>query len=371
MAKAKKKATTKKLLDPELSASEKFAAIRKSVEKEYGAGTALKASEVKLKKKFLVPVSPSLDIGLCGGVPSGVWIMMSGPEKSGKSTLALQIVKNAQELFGCQTLFLNVESRFKKQSTTSIKGIDLDKVLVVETTADKIMYAEDYLEVAEDVITNTYGSIIIFDSLSRLYTRAAGDSEVGGTKRPTAQKLMSDFVSRMGGMVAARNHIVICIAQIYANTSGYGAGNVISVPNCIRFQSDIIMHIKRTEAWKAKYAGEEETQIGNILDWDIVQNAIGQPPYGLVQSYLKFGVGAGVTEELFNLAVDCMIIEKSGTWFKFATGDQVQGEAKACQYLEEHPEYFAEVTAQVREYTYDPVIMADFMTVDETIEQVA
>lgn len=370
MAKAKKKATTKKLLDPALSAKDKFAAIRKTVEKQYGAGTALKASEVKHKKKFLVPVSPALDIGLCGGVPSGVWIMMSGPEKSGKSTLALQIVKNAQELFGCETLFLNVESRFKKQSTTSIEGIDLDKVLVVETTADKIMYAEDYLEVAEDVITNTYGSIIIFDSLSRLYTRAGGDSDVSGTKRPTAPKLMSDFVSRMGGMVAARNHIVICIAQIYSNISGYGANNIVSVPNCIKFQSDIIMHIKNTEAWKGKEPGEEETQIGNVLDWDIFQNAIGQPPFGLVQSYLKFGVGAGTTEELFNLAVDCMIIEKSGSWFTL-NGQRIQGEPKSCKYLEDNPEYFAEVTAQVREYTYDEAVMSDFMTVDETVEQVA
>jgi recombination protein RecA len=367
---AKKAAKAKKLLDPELSAKEKFAAVRKSVEKEYGAGTALKASEVKTKKKFLVPVSPALDIGLCGGVPSGSWIMMSGPEKSGKSTLALQIVKNAQKLFGCETLFLNVESRFKKQSTTSIEGIDLDKVLVVETTADKIMYAEDYLEVAEEIITNTYGSIIIFDSLSRMYTRAGGDSEVSGTKRPTAQKLMSDFVSRMGGMVAARNHIVICIAQIYANTSGYGAHTVISVPNCIRFQSDIIMHIKRTEPWKAG-SGTNETQIGNILDWNIVQNAIGQPPFGLVQSYLKFGVGAGTTEELFNLAVDCMIIEKAGSWFNFSDGSKAQGEAKACQYLEENPEFFGEIRKQVIEHTQDAEVLEDFMTVDETIEQVA
>lgn len=371
MAKAKEeKKKKKRVYDADSSASDKFAQLRKFVERDYGEGTAIQASEVKRKKKFLVPVSPSLDIGLCGGIPSGSWVMMSGPEKSGKSTLSLQIVKNAQELFGCETLFLNVESRFKQQSTTSIEGIDLNKVLVVETTADRIMYAEDYLEVAEDIITNTYGSIIIFDSLSRLYTRAAGDKEVSGARRPTAQKLMSDFVSRMGGMVAARNHIVICIAQQYSNTSGFGPGTVVSVPNCIKFQSDVIMYIKKTEAWKAKVNGED-TQIGNVLDWHIVQNAIGQPPFGLVQSYLKFGHGAGTTEELFNLAVDCMIITKSGSWFKFSNGEQRQGEDKACTYLEENPEFFAEITEQVREYTQDNERMEDFMSVDETKEQIA
>lgn len=360
MAKEKIKKTPTEDLTP----AEKFAVIRNSIEKKYGEGTALKASEVRNKKKFLVPVSPSLDIGLCGGVPSGSWVLISGPEKAGKSCLALQIAKNAQDLFNCNTLFLNIESRFKRQSTTSIEGLDLDKILVIETTADKLMYGEDFLEIAEDVIKTTYNTVFIFDSLSRMYTRAGGDKEVSGTKRPTAPKLISDFCSRMGGLIAARNHIVICIAQTYANISGYGAATSISVPSAVKYQADIIMNIKKANEWKAKVDGEE-TQIGNIIDWDIQQNAIGQPPYGLVQSYLRFGYGAGKTEELFNLAVECLLVEKSGTWYTFSNGEKRQGEENSCQYLRDNPEVFRELQDQVKLYTQDTEVLKDFMTPEE------
>ena len=348
-------------------AANRFEEIRESIQKTYGAGTALKASEVKNKKKFLVPVGPALDIGLCGGVPSGSWVLISGPEKAGKSCIALQIAKNAERLFGCNTLFLNIESRFKRQSTTSIEGLNLDKILVIETTADKLMYGEDFLAIAEDVIKTTYNTVIIFDSLSRMYTKAGGDKEVSGTKRPTAPKLISDFCSRMGGLIAARNHIVICIAQTYANISGFGAPTSISVPSAVKYQADIIMSIKKANAWTAKIDGEEQ-QVGNIIDWNIVQNAIGQPPYGLTQSYLRFGYGVGRAEELFNLGIECGFIDKKGAWFEFANGEKFQGEANAVIYLNENPDRMKSLEDTVKLYTQNPETLKDFVTSEQIFE---
>jgi recombination protein RecA len=359
-----------KTVDENLKPEDRFDAIRKSIEKKYGEGTALCASEVKLKKKFLVPVSPALDIGLCGGIPSGSWVLISGPEKAGKSTLALQIAKNAEELYGCETLFLNVESRFKRQSTTSVEGINLNKILVVETTADKLLYGEDYLSIAEDVIKTTKNSVIIFDSLSRMYTAAAGDKEVSGQRRPSAPKLISDFVSRMGGMVAARNHIIICIAQEYANVGvNNGPSKTVAVPNCVKYQSDVIMNIKWAQAWKKNIGKDSEEQIGNIINWDIVHNAIGQPPFGLIQSYLRFGVGVGRIEELFNIAVECELIQKNISWFEFGDGTKVQGEDKACQHLIDNPQLLEELNETIKDFTQDKEILATFLTPGQLREE--
>ena len=205
--------------------------LKKKIEKNFGENTAIEAESVKYKKPRLIPVGPYLDIGLNGGVPAGSWMLISGPAKAGKTSLAMQIVKNAQQLYGAQTIVLNAEGRFKGQTIRSIDGIDLSKMLIVESTEERLLSAEDFLTVAEDAIKEINNPIIVIDSVSRLYTAAAQDKDVSGTKRPTTPKLVSDFVSRMSGIVPSRGAIVICIAQSYANISGYGKAILRSAPN--------------------------------------------------------------------------------------------------------------------------------------------
>jgi recombination protein RecA len=260
--------------------NEELLALKKGIEKQFGSDTAIPAIDVTKKDRYLVPVSPALDIGLCGGVPSGSWVLLSGPEKAGKTTLALEIAKNAQKLFGFPTVLMNIEGRFKGQTTRAVEGLDLENTLVIESSEDKILTGEDFMTIAENILYEVPRCVLILDSVSRINTKASMDKEVSGTKRPTAPKLISDFVSRMSGVVPVQNSIVISIAQTYANISGYGSPISISVPSAVKYQADIILKIKKINEWKKKDEEKKERQIGHILDWEIVHNAIGPPPAG-------------------------------------------------------------------------------------------
>lgn len=333
---------------------------QKIIEKKFGAGAAISASEVCNKEKWLVPVSPSLDIGLLGGIPSGSWVMISGKEKLGKTALALQIARNAQKAYGSKIIYINAEGRFKEQNTRAIDGLNLDGMMVIETSIDTVMYGEEMLEAAEEAIKNFYGCVIIIDSINRLYPGDQAVKDVSGSKRSGTPKLLSDFCSRMGGIVPARNAIVICIAQVYDNVTGYGAGKIVGGGNSVKFQGDVIMHGKKVTPWE-EVEGEKKTLIGNHIEWDIIQNAIGQPPSELVSNYLRYGYGADETKEIISLALDFGLIAKKGSWFMIEE-EKFQGEKKIYEFLKEHPDVEKTLLEQIKGYALDPNLTKNYTT---------
>jgi len=320
--------------------------LKKKIEKKYGEGTAIEAWKIREKPRFLVPVSPSLDIGLAGGIPTGSWVLISGPPKIGKSVTSMQIAKNAQQTYGAKVFLLNIEGRFKGQSIGAVEGIDLDNFLVIETTQDAILTGEAYLSIAEEILKTEEKVVLIMDSISRLCTEKSMDDEVSGTKRPTTQKLMSDFCSRMSGVVPAKNAIIISIAQVYTNTSGYGAGYIISGGNSIRFQADVGLHAKKETDWTDKIDGEDKL-VGKIVEWDIWSNSIGAPATGLTTSYVRFGKGLDRIRELVSLGVDFGLIEKKASWYQYAD-KKIQGERAVAELLIEDPSLADELEKQIR-----------------------
>lgn len=333
---------------------------QKIVEKKFGAGSAISASEVCNKEKWLVPVSPSLDIGLLGGVPSGSWVMISGKEKLGKTALALQIARNAQKLYGSKIIYINAEGRFKEQNTRTIEGLDLNGMMVIETSIDTVMYGEELLEAAEEAIKNFYGCIVIIDSINRLYPGKQAVEDVSGSKRSGTPKLLSDFCSRMGGIVPARNAIVICIAQVYDNVTGYGAGKIVGGGNSVKFQGDVIMHGKKVTPWEETEEGKT-ILVGNHIEWDIIQNAIGQPPAGLISNYLKYGYGADETKEIIGLGIDFGLIAKKGAWYMIGE-EKFQGEKKMYEFLKENPHVQNEMHEQIKSFALDPALTKNYKT---------
>lgn len=346
--------------------SDSLKSFKKLIEKNYGEGCAISAADVAGKKKWLIPVSPALDIGLLGGIPSGSWILISGKEKLGKTYLAMQIARNAQKQFNSPVVYINAEGRFKGQNTRAIHDLDLDNFIVVETSKDKVMYGEDFLGAAEEAVKSLYGCVIIIDSINRLYPNSLGDKEVSGSKRPGAPKMLSDFVSRMSGLVPARNCTIICIAQIYDNVTGYGAGKIVGGGNAVKFQGDVIIHGKSYKPWEEKTGtgtDAETFRIGNEIQWDVFQNAIGAPPSNLINGFLRFGYGADETKEILNLAIDLGFVEKKGSWFTL-DGFRVQGEKGLYDYLKENQDKCDTLHQQIREMCLDPVLINTFGEAD-------
>lgn len=328
------------------------------IKKDLGNSFIL-ASEIKQKRKNIIPVSPCLDIGLCGGIPMGSWVRISGPPKKGKSVLALQICKNAYDLYQCPIFYLNIEGRFKGQSIRSVEGLDLDKIVVIESSEDKILDGEDYLNLAEEIIMNVPNAIIVMDSVSRLYPKKAREEDTSSDKRSTIPKLLSDFCSRMSGVVPVKNCVVIAIAQQYANSAPKGPNapsKVTGGGNSIYFQGDVLMDIKYTEDVKERVDGEERV-VGHAVHWDIEQNAIGAPPTGLVTSYTRFGVGIDKYREIASLGVDFGLIEKAGAWYNIED-KKFQGEANLIKFLSENKELADSINKNIREMSLDMDILS-------------
>ena len=332
---------------------EKIEAYKANILSKLGRGSLISATEVRAKPRWLVPVGPALDIDLNGGIPSGSWAVISGITKAGKTTTALQIAKNAQEMYGCPIVFVNVEGRFKGQAIGSVVGLDPDNIMVIESTEEKILSGEEFLWAVEEAIRNIPGCVVIIDSISRLYAKTAMDDEVSGNKRSTTPKLMSDFCDRLCTLVPVTNSIVLCIAQVYANSAPQGQNakkSVVGGGNAVKYQSDILMNVQYAPDWKEGPAKDPKV-VGKELNWDVTNSAIGQPPDGKTLSYIRFGHGIDEIKETLVLGMELGFIEGS-TWLTY-NGVQKQGQTKMYDHLKENPEELAKLKKEIRDVSID------------------
>lgn len=331
-----------------------------SVIKKLGKTNIITANEVVQKPRWLIPVSPALDIGLCGGIPSGSWAVLSGPSKSGKTTLALQIARNAQQLYGVPIVFANVEGRFKGQSIRSVEGLDPNNIHVIESSEDMVLSGEDYLWAVEEAIKTMPGCVVIVDSISRLYTKACLSEDVSANKRSSTPKLLADFCDRLCNIVPVTNSVVLCIAQIYANNAARPGQKttVVGGGNAVKYQADILMNIDYAKPWKEKVGGDD-VPVGSEIYWSILSNAIGAPPEGQVTSFLRFGKGFDRVKELTNLATDLGVISQKGAWCYY--GDEsFNGKQKLTEHLEENPEVCDQIEAQIKSMTINQDLVKDY-----------
>jgi len=331
--------------------------IKDDVNKKFGDGIVVSGNSVVDREQIVIPVSPSLDIVLGGGIPEGSFIVFTGQPKCGKTTTSLDFAATAQKpeyahgsfAKGRQVYYLNIEGRLKKRDIQGIPNLDLDRFNIIGSQTGKILHAEEYLQIAERIINEEPGSIVIIDSYSALCTEAEITSGMDKMQRADGAKLLAKFCRKVANVIPVNQNIVIGITHLMGNP---GYGNVEwkeKSGQAIAYQTDIKI---RAEYFKAWSIGKEDdkNQIGQEVVWKVLCSALG-PPGGSISSFIRYGTGIDKNAELFKLAVDLGLISKGGAWYTYSSIEdkpKFQGMEKAIDYLSGNPELYDSLWQEVK-----------------------
>lgn len=323
--------------------------------KKYGSECCVSADFILEQEKKIISVSPVLDIALSGGIPEGIIVLCSGKSKCGKSTTALQFAANCQKLQK-KVFYLDVEGRISKKNLLGIHGLNSKDITIIRSTQDRILSAQDYLTIAEDIIINAPGCLIIIDSTSALCDSSERTEEITASTRNKGPKLLASFCRRIGNVVPVNNTIVWIIQHMIANTSGFGAPFMEDGGNKIVYQADVKIRSKGFSDWK-----EGDSLIGQSVKWEVEFSALGAPG-AKVDSYIRYGYGIDDAWEISNLGMDLGLIEKpeKSSWFRPIFLEKynievikLQGQNKLSSYLQDNPEYLRLLYNDIKEMLSD------------------
>ena len=248
---------------------------------------------------------------------------------------------------GRQVFFLSIEGRIKPRDLQGIPGLDLDRFTVIESEAgQRPLYGADFLTIAESLIYEYPGSVIIVDSFSALSTEAEMTAGMDEMQRADGPKLISKFCRKTANLVPINKNILIGITHLMGNPSGKGKAFKEKSGQSLAYQADVKLWANYFKAWD-----DGGTQIGQEIEWQVVKSAIG-PPGQKVMSYLRYGKGIDENYELAQLGVDVGLIDKAGAWYTLSflpEPKKVQGAMKVRHFLEENPD----VAAKLRKDIYE------------------
>lgn len=295
----------------------------KDILKKFGKGVLSGGNSILEEQVQIIPLSPALDVLLAGGVPEGSWVNFSSKSGVGKTTTALHLAATCQkpEYGEREVFYLDIEGRLKKKNLNGIKGLNMDKFHAIRSTEEKVLSAQDFLTIGENILKNTKRSVLIVDSYSMLCHENELIGGIGtSTRGSSGYQLLAGFTRQMCQVVPVRKHIVIGIAQMMANVSGYGAASVEKGGNSIMYQADIWLRAKGMEPWE----NTTGKPIGQIVKWQAVKTALhGAIAGNEAESYIRFGIGIDTIRELIQFACDIALIEKNGAWY-------------TCSYMKNH-----------------------------------
>jgi len=314
--------------------------------KDYG-NIFMKASDVKEKKIRSIPIGPVLNLALGKnedgqyGIPEAGMMLISGPEKSGKTTLALALIKSGMDLYNKNIFIFDCEGRFYNMHLNSVTGLDLDKITVIKSTKEKILAAHEMLEIAKHIIKTVDNSIILIDSTSSLVCESELTGEIKSSGRNETPKLLASFCRSIGQILPVQNTLCILIQHLITNTSGWGSPFMEDGGVSVKFQCSCKVRAKTFRKWV-----NNDVQIGQEVDWQIV-HAPHQGPTDKVTSYIRYGKGIDDTMEILKLGIDLGIVSKGGSWLEFE-GEKIQGEQKMYDFLEENPQVKEKIYSEIK-----------------------
>ncbi len=308
------------------------------IEKKYGKGSVMKLGQnVSMNVESISTGSLSLDIALgIGGLPRGRVVEIYGPESSGKTTVALHVVAEAQKAGG-EAAFIDVEHALDPVYAGAL-GVNIDNLLVSQPDT-----GEDALEITEALVRSGAIDVIVIDSVAAMVTRAEIEGEMGDAHVGMQARLMSQALRKLTSVISKSNCIAIFINQLREKI-GVMYGNPETTPGgrALKFYSSVRLDIRRIEA--IKNGGEI---IGNRTRAKVVKNKVA-PPFKEGEFDIMYGKGISKTGEILDLAVKLDIIQKSGAWFNYGETRLGQGRDNVRKYLEETPAFAAEVEKLVR-----------------------
>jgi len=331
--------------------------IKDSISKDFGADIILSASTVVDNEALVIPVSPSIDMILGGGIPEGSFVVLTGQPKCGKTTTSLAFSATAQQAKyahgsfkeGRRVYYLNIEGRLKKRDLEGIPGLDLNRFDVIGSQTGKILHAEEYLQIAERIINEEPGSVIIIDSYSALCTEAEITSDMDKMQRADGAKLLAKFCRKVANVIPVNKNIVIGITHLMGNPTGYGAEFKEKSGQAIAYQTDIKLRAKSFKPW---ILSSDNTQIGQEVEWQTICSALG-PPGGTITSYLRYGQGIDKHMEIITIATDIGLINKAGAWYTLTflpeEKTKFQGTEKIRQFLIDNPKAYDALYSQIKD----------------------
>ena len=312
------------------------------IERNYGKGSIMRLGEnTGIVVESIPTGSLSLDIALgIGGVPKGRIIEIYGPESSGKTTLALHIVAEAQKRGG-EVAFIDAEHALDPSYARAL-GVDIDSMLISQPDT-----GEQGLEICEALVRSGALDVVVVDSVAALTPRAEIEGDMGDAHVGLLARLMSQALRKLAGSIAKTNCIVIFINQLREKVGVmYGNPEVTTGGRALKFYASVRIDVRRIEG--IKVGGEI---IGNRTRAKIVKNKVA-PPFREAEFEILYGQGISKWGEMVDLAVKLDIIQKWGSWFSMGDLRIGQGRDAARQYLKDNPDVAEKVEAEVRANAY-------------------
>ena len=338
-------ATKKPPLETVTPASDKKKALETAVaqiERNFGKGAIMRLGENAHIAVDAIPTgSLSLDLALgIGGVPRGRIVEIYGPESSGKTTLALHIVAEAQKMGG-EVAYIDAEHAMDPSYARAL-GVDIDSMLISQPDT-----GEQGLEICEALVRSGALDVVVVDSVAALVPRAEIEGEMGDSFVGVQARLMSQALRKLAGCISKSNCIVIFINQLREKIGVmYGNPETTTGGRALKFYASVRIDVRRTETLKAN--GE---MIGSRTRAKVVKNKVA-PPFREAEFDIMYGEGISKVGELVDLGVKLDLVQKSGSWFAIGDTRLGQGRDAAKEYFRTHPEEADALEAEIRKNAY-------------------
>lgn len=307
------------------------------IDRAFGKGSVMRLGQQETLDVAAVPTgSLGLDIGLgIGGLPKGRVIEIYGPESSGKTTLALHVVAEAQKQGGT-CAFIDVEHALDPVYARKL-GVDVDELLISQPDT-----GEQSLEITDTLVRSGAIDVLVVDSVAALVPQAELEGEMGDTHVGLQARLMSQALRKLTGSISRSNCMVIFINQIRMKIGVmFGSPETTSGGNALKFYASVRLDIRRIGQIKAK-----DEIVGNQTRVKVVKNKVA-PPFKVIEFDIMYGEGISKTGEILDLGVKAEIVEKSGSWYSYDSQRIGQGREQAKSFLKENPEMAKEIEQKI------------------------
>ena len=312
--------------------------VLNEIEREYGKGSVMKLGDYTAMNVEAIPTGAlSLDIALgIGGIPRGRIIEVFGPESSGKTTLALHLIAEAQKMGG-EAAFIDAEHALDPVYAKHL-GVNIDELIVSQPDT-----GEQALEIAEALVRSGALDIIVVDSVAALVPKAEIDGDMGDAHVGLQARLMSQALRKLAGVINKSKCVIVFINQLREKV-GVMFGNPETTPGgrALKFYSSVRLDIRRIESLK-----QDGEVIGNRTRVKVVKNKVA-PPFREAEFDIIYGKGISKEGNILDAAVNLDIVEKSGSWFSY-NGDRIgQGRENVKDYLAKNPKVAEEIEGKIR-----------------------
>ena len=334
-----KKETEGEVLNPQQEKMKALQAAMSKIEKDFGKGSIMKLGEEKVEN---VEVIPTGSIGLnaalgVGGYPRGRIIEIFGPESSGKTTLAIHAIAEAQKAGGIAA-FIDAEHAFDRFYAQNL-GVDIDNLYISQPDN-----GEQALEIAEQLIRSSAIDILVVDSVAALTPKKEIEGDMGDSSVGLQARLMSQALRKLTGTIAKTNTTCIFINQLREKIGVmFGNPETTTGGNALKFYSSVRIDVRKSSPVK-----DGDNVLGNLTKVKVVKNKVA-PPFRKAEFEIIFGEGISKVGEIVDLATEYEIIKKSGSWFSYQDSKLAQGRDAVKQLLKDNPELCEELEAKIME----------------------